>query len=513
MTADKIGVDDALAGGGSVDDLLAQLRDAPPNPDTEANGANHSGEAGSPSAQGNRQADQLVRLARESYRFGTSNSGEPFAVRHSGPNVALALRAGASLRAALASAYSADSGRVPSSSALTNALLVLEGEALAAPREPISVRIAPHHDGVVIDLGDETGNAIVVGPDGWHTVDRSPVLFRRTELIAALPVPSAAGSLDDLRGLLNISDTSWPLILGALNAALIPGIPHPPVLLRGEQGSGKSMAARMLASTIDPSPAPLRSPPSDLRNWQVAAAGSWVVAIDNLTALSDWFSDAICRAATGEGLVMRRLYTDDGVSVLAFRRVVLLTAIDAGALRGDLGDRLLSVELESISPGRRRLDAEVWAAFQKVHPSVLGALLDLHVAVLAELPKVHLNELPRMADFARVLAALDRVMDSHALETYLGQTVTVADEVIEGDAVATAIREFAMAHGRWEGNASDLLTKLSPEHPSRRWPQSPHALTRRLRLVVPALRQVGVAVEFTREASRRLILIQSRNRD
>lgn len=466
----------------------------------------------SPPAQANRQADQLVRLARETYRFGTALGGEPFAVRLSGPNVALALRGGGSLRAALASAYAKDLGRVPSSSALTNALLVLEGDALQAARELVSVRIARHGDGIVIDLGDETGRAIVVAPAGWHTVDRSPVLFRRTELIAALPVPSASGSLEELRALLNVSETSWPLLLGELMAALIPDIPHPPLLLRGEQGSGKSMAARILASTVDPSPAPLRSPPADLRNWQVAASGSWVVAVDNLTAIADWFSDAICRAATGEGLVMRRLYSDDGVSVLAFRRVVILTAIDAGALRGDLGDRLLSVELGTISPNRRRLDDDVWVAFLKTHSSVLGALLDLHVAVLAELPNIHLDELPRMADFARVLAALDRVIGTHALATYLGQTATIADEVIDGDAVATAVREFASARGRWEGSASELLTELTPEHPSRRWPQSPHALARRLRLVVPALRQVGVTVDFSRDASRRRVFIQSSNR-
>jgi hypothetical protein len=311
--------------------------------------------------------------------------------------------------------------------------------------------------------------------------------------------------------LLNVSETSWPLLLGELIAALIPDIPHPPLLLRGEQGSGKSMAARILASTVDPSPAPLRSPPADLRNWQVAAFGSWVVAVDNVTRITDWFSDAICRAATGEGLVMRRLYTD-GVSVLAFRRVVILTAIDAGALRGDLGDRLLSVEFGTISPDQRRLDEDVWAAFENVHSSVLGALLDLHVAVLAELPNVRLDELPRMADFARVLAALDRVIGTHALQTYLGQTTTIADEVIDGDAVATAVREFATVRSRWEGKASQLLTELTPEHPTRRWPQSPHALAHRLRLVVPALRQVGVTVDFGREASRRFILIQSSNR-
>ena len=77
--------------------------------------------------------------------------------------------------------------------------------------------------------------------------------------------------------------------------------------------------------------------------------------------------------------------------------------------------------------------------YAAVRPRVFGAILDLLSMVLAELPNVHLERLPRMADFARVLAAMDRVhvgdggdkCDKGALDFYLGQRERIAETVIE----------------------------------------------------------------------------------
>ena len=49
-----------------------------------------------------------------------------------------------------------------------------------------------------------------------------------------------------------------------------------------------------------------------------------------------------------------------------------------------------------------------------------------------------------MADFARVLAALDRALpsDVSALQTYLGQRDRIAESVVESDPVAMAVLEL-----------------------------------------------------------------------
>ncbi|MDQ3641490.1 MAG: ATP-binding protein, partial [Actinomycetota bacterium] len=373
------------------------------------------------SSQRPSQATQLVQLAQGLYRFGFSTAGEPFAVPIDGPNVALMFRGGRkSLRAELSALFCDQEHRAPSSSALADALLTLEGMAQRVEPTELALRVAMHGSNVVIDLGAASGEVVVVTAAGWHLTTDSPVLFRRTELTAPLPAPLAGGSLEELRRMVNVSEETWPLLVAWLVMALLPNLPHPILLLRGEQGAGKSTTARVVGSFVDPSPVPLRTAPADVEAWAVAAAGSYVVPVDNVTTIAPWLSDALCRAVTGDGLVKRRLYSDAGLVVLAIRRVVILTSIDAGALRGDLADRLLPIDLERLDERERRLDEDLAEAFERAHPALLGALCSLLSDVLAVLPGVRLERLPRMADAARVMAAVDEVLGTESLRTYLG---------------------------------------------------------------------------------------------
>jgi hypothetical protein len=273
-----------------------------------------------------------------------------------------------------------------------------------------------------------------------------------------------------------------------------PDIPHPVVALTGEQGSAKSTAMRLLAWLLDPATPQVRQPPRDLETWTVAAAGSYVVGLDNLSSLPDWLSDAICRAVTGDGLVKRALYTDDSLAVLAFRRCVLVNGIAFAQLRGDLVDRLLPVECALISEDRRRDEAELLGFFQTAWPAMLGGLLDLATRVLAVLPEVHLERRPRMADFARLVAATDHVLGTDALTAYLEVRRRTATELLEGDLLAAAVKRLALERGSWEGTAGELLAALTPEPPPKGWPATPQGMAARLKRAAPALRLTGVHV-------------------
>lgn len=442
------------------------------------------------------QASELVDLALSSYRLGFSEDGGPFAVALDGPNIARPLRGGRdSFRAEIAARYRQAHGKVASSGALADAMNTLEGEAGDIPREPVALRIATYEDGIVLDLGDETGAAVVVNPRSWEVVERSPVLFHRTELTAVLPVPAeTGGDHNRLRELLNVSDETWPLLVGWLVVVLLPQVATPIMLLRGEQGSGKSTAARMLGSVIDPSPVALRTAPKDVESWATVAVGSWVVAIDNISSVQPWFSDVLCRAVTGDGVVKRRLYTDGEIHVISFRRAIILTSIDPGALKGDLSDRLLPIELHRME--KRGYDAELAAAYEDAHPVILGGLLDLLVEVLAALPEIRLEDPPRMADAARIFAAVDEVIGVGALDAYLRTVGDVAAEVVEGDQIAQAVAALMEDRAVWDDTATALLAAITPEHPSRSWPTNARSLSGRLRNSVPALRSLGIEIEF-----------------
>ena len=453
------------------------------------------------------QATRLVALARRQYRTVLGNDGKCYAGPLDGPRIALTLRGENGLRTRLARAYFDDTQSAAGASAIADAMTVLEGQAVDTDPEPVALRIARHDGGaLVLDLGTPDARAVVIGPDGWEIVNEPPVLFRRTRLTSPLATPARQGAdgsdrLDRLRGLLNVSESGFRLLVAWLVAALFPGIPHPILALSGEQGTAKSTTGRTLVSLIDPSPAPLRTAPKDARAWTVQAAASWTVMLDNVSSIPAWFSDTLCKAVTGDGMVERALYTDDDVNVLSFQRVIGMTTIDAGALRGDLAERILMVELDPIPPSARRTDDHVKADYESAAPAILGAILDLTAQVLATLPTVTVTELPRLADFAKILAAIDQVQGWSTLADFTALAQEITEAVIEADRFADAVRGLIHDKRNWTGTAARLLELLpAPDGTAKTWPRTARGVSGHLRRVAPALRKHGIGIDFVRSS-------------
>jgi len=448
------------------------------------------------------QADDLCRIAKESFRFGQTLKGEPFAVEIAGPNLAMML-SGSDFKSTLSRLFYKRLSRIPNSSALADAICVLKGIALESEPEELPVRVARYGIDIIVDIGDRTGSAIVINSDSWEVKKESPIVFRRTELTAPFSKPVAGGNIDDLRKVLNVTDDSFRLLIGWLVSTFIPDIAHPIVMLGGQMGTGKTTAAGYITHLTDPSTAPLKVDPRNIEDWSLTASASWVVSIDNLSEIRPWFSDALCRTVTGDGFVRRKLYSNNELSVLSFRRCVLLTSIDAGALRGDLGERLLMIDLEPIDRGSRLSETALGTQFEHVKPAILGAILDLVVGVMGTPPSTDQTKLPRMADFALVLAALDELdaMDGSLFETYLEQETRIAETVVDSDNVADAVRTFLTMRSNWIGTATELLEELSGSSPPKDWPKNPQVLSGRLKRAAPSLGKVGIDVTFDREAS------------
>ena len=81
----------------------------------------------------------------------------------------------------------------------------------------------------------------------------------------------------------------------------------------------------------------------------------------------------------------------------------------------------------------RRLDADVKARWHEAHPRILGALLDLAAGVAGDLPSVRLDRSPPMADFARILAAVDQVLGTDGLARYLDRARNLAADSLTAD--------------------------------------------------------------------------------
>lgn len=460
-------------------------------------------------------AELLVELGIRRYRYVNTPAGV-FGVPNDGPPVALPLRGtgpatGGSIRQALARALYTEHGKVASQSALADAVATLEAQALNEPVMPVWVRVAPDPDGngSWLDLGRQDGQCVHLVPGDWavSVPGFDGPLWRRGRLVGELPLPERPtwpdgwhDALCELRALVNVSNRTWPLMIGWLIAAILPDLPRPVAYLTGEQGTGKTTAGRMLVRLIDDGPSPLRTEPETPRDLAVTTAAGWVLALDNVSGIPRWLSDALCRIVTGDAYTARELYSDDSVTVLQYQRPVLLTSIDAGALRGDIAERMLPLELEPIPDRQRRTERELWAAYHAARPRILGGLLDLTAHVLAELPaaRAALPARPRMADFAELLAAVDRVTGWDALPAYIAGLDGLAQDVIDGSPLATAITTMLDRVGTWQGEPADLLqmlNKIAGVEREHNWPRTAAVLSGQLRRVAPALRARGYRVD------------------
>ena len=143
--------------------------------------------------------------------------------------------------------------------------------------------------------------------------------------------------------------------------------------------------------------------------------------------------------------------------------------------------------LQPIPEKARKEEQSLMADFERERSKILGALLDAVSHGLRCLPRVKLERLPRMADYARWATACETAIWPAGTFTgaYDANRADAVDTVIEGDALASALRSF-MAEGKeWAGTASQLLGKLAltvsdEEKKSKEWPKAPNKLPGRL---------------------------------
>lgn len=411
--------------------------------------------------------------------------------------------------------------KTPGSQALQDALSVLDGKAqYDGPELSVFTRLGEHAGAIYLDLASEQWEAVAITADGWRVTDNPPIKFRRSRGMLSLPHPLAGGSIDLLEPFINIDgDDDWHLLVGWLISALRPQGPYSILVLHGEQGSAKSTTARVLRSLIGPNKAGLRSAPREPRDLMVAAHNSWIIALDNLSHLGPWLSDALCRLSTGGGFSTRELFTDQDETLFDAQRPCVLNGIEALATRGDLLDRSVILYLPSILPGRRRPERVFWQQFESQRPQMLGVLCDVVSHALRRVDTVEVTELPRMADLAQWVTAGDSSLGWETgtfLEAYQRKRSAANSLALEASSLVPPLR--LVAKGGFHGTATKLLARLNETvlddvRREKGWPRNARALSGSLRRLAPNLREIGIDMAFLGqqgESRERMILVSSR---
>jgi len=401
-----------------------------------------------------------------------------------------------------------------SSEAWSEAASILEGLArFNGPEREAFLRVGKHENCIYIDLGTEDWQIVRVSSTGWDIIPYAecPIRFYRADCQLPLPIPTREGSLDDLWQLLNVKEADRPLVLGWILSTFTPDGSKPILTFSGEKGSGKSSAATRLKRLTDPTKVSKASGVGDARTVAAAAAGRWVLSFDNLTHLSPEQQDLLCCVSTGAGYSHRTLYSDLEETFLEYRRPQILTGIDLVPTRSDLLDRCLIVRLERISEEDRLPEEELETLTLSLLPGIYGALLDLLVTALQNLPTTQPAKLPRMADFARLgLAA----KIPNFMETYASNIEVGSQAAVEANPLAAGILALLdTCGGYWHGTTTELIRKLQELDPTSKDFQklSARSVGRKLASCLKGdLAAVGVEVDQGKSTNGQRYLILSR---
>jgi hypothetical protein len=162
-------------------------------------------------------------------------------------------------------------------------------------------------------------------------------------------------------------------------------------------------------------------------------------------------------------------------------------------LRADLIRRAVSHYL--LRPDAYAGEREIEAAWQAAHPRLLGWLLGVMVSVLARMGQVSAPPADSLHDFAHILAALDSLWGTGALELWRGGQHELYEDLAQGDSVVLAIADVIT--GYWEGTPKELLDRLEwrlpPSRPGESW--TPLRLRGRVDRAQAALEALGWKVE------------------
>ena len=362
-----------------------------------------------------------------------------------------------------------------------------------------------------IDLGDQIGRAVAIDKNEWRVVDRPGVHFRRPEGMLPLPEPDRDGSIELLRPYVNLSKPDFRLMIAWLTAALRPVGPYPVLVLCGEQASGKTTLALILASLIDPQVCPSFALPSSTHDLMATAANSWLLVYENISTIPGWFSDCVCQLAFGGGFA-GELFTNDGRSTIYAQRPVILVGIDDFVKRPDLRDRCVFLKLAPIPRTSRRSERTFWPAFHADRPKILGGLFSAISGGLRELPSVDLKELPRMADFAEWGEAVGRALGwgtATLLNAYNDNRKEATEPILDESPLGPYLLAIAQNRMSWSGSPLDLyrlLSKAAGNQFGSRWPRTVNMFGSELRDRAQ-LRLNGLSIRFERNSKGRLIVL------
>lgn len=269
--------------------------------------------------------------------------------------------------------------------------------------------------------------------------------------------------------------------------------PTKPVLvLKGEKGSGKTMALRVMLQLIFGPLADVTGVPDKPDAFAAMASNSHISVMDNMDTVTADLRDKIAALATGKQDQVRELYTTNEVRTITYRAFLAVTSRTPDTLqRDDLADRLLLLPVDRLSADQRVRESLFLQQVAARRNAFWGELLTTLNRIVAE---IRSNGLPdrgglRMEDWAAFGSAVAAAEDTtdiweDAVKLALSQQ---ADFLLEDNIVVQGIEAWIESPHFTQmwlptralyGQCQEAL--FGTGRPDSNWPRSARAFGRQL---------------------------------
>ncbi len=378
------------------------------------------------------------------------------------------------LRTYLIAGFFANYHESPTPNALRRAIALLEAQAIHSESiaKPVALRFLAAPGALALDLANRALESVSIVPNAWAVTHDPPGPFRRPVTLSPLPEPTAptnsAASIDALSKLLRLPGRRATLTLLAWLVNAFRAAPSPILALTGPPSSGKSRAAALIRSILDPSPSPLHTLPDTHRAFQNAAFSNPILAFDHVHRLSGAQASALAQLSAGGRYALREPGAPETLAH-HLTRPVLLALSNPNCLHTHAGLRshALFLDLPPLHPENSRSASELHAAFERLHPDILGVLCHAASVALA-----NYNPAAAPNEFTAWAAAAAPAFNATPEEMLAALSPSPSPDNLLEQALDSLL-PFA-------GPATELYKKLAPSLPLHARPASAQSLSQTL---------------------------------
>lgn len=437
------------------------------------------------------EQNPFVEFIHENWKIGRDPSGRTWTAQgwHAVPMESR------SFADSVATAYYETTGEVIPGNNLNDAIRILRGQAQTMEPKTLQLRVGSDHKNCYYDLGNA---CIRIDHEGWSICEtEAQATFWKSQ--GELPTPNhQPGSLNKLMELLRIRQPE--LVVPWLVSAVLPDIERPIMLIQGPQGACKTTAARFLAKLLDNGT--VYAPPERVDDWFAMLHNAYVIVIDNIDRMPNWLATAMCCCVSGARFARRKLYSNDELCTAHSRNPIIITSIDPAISRGDLAERIVSVDMERpecVLP-LHKIESE----FSTLWPGALGELFTMASQFMAYRKEGNGGESGlRMADYRQIVEALSGSSCVAKYAECVGQQL--AEVATSDDFIDTVMRLAADGEG-WRGTARELLAAaMHLRGGGDGWPKNPRDVAVLLKLNSVGMLEGGIQVRFVRVRGERII--------